>query len=88
MTSDADNEQITTKTTKIISKTTDEEIENTIQLANKNTQKIQESQPITSSTIQTPQIAYESSNERAKGWIMIFLLTLSVLLNIILILKR
>ncbi|MEK6828413.1 MAG: hypothetical protein AABX78_03615 [Nanoarchaeota archaeon] len=88
LTSDADNEQITTKTTKIISKTTDEEIENTIQLANKNTQKIQESQPITSSTIQTPQIAYESSNERAKGWIMIFLLTLSVLLNIILILKR
>ena len=76
---------ITTKAKKSI---TNEEVDNTIQLKTQNTKKIQESQPITSSTIQTPQIAYESSNERAKGWIMIFLLTLSVLLNIILILKR
>ncbi|MBS3114030.1 hypothetical protein J4448_02930 [Candidatus Woesearchaeota archaeon] len=88
LTNDADNKQTATKPAKTAPKTTDEEIENTIQLANKNTQKIQESKPITSSTIQTPQIVYESSNERVKGWIMIFLLTLSILLNIILIWKR
>ena len=83
--SDADNEQIATKTTP---KTADEEIENTIQLTDKNTQKIQESQPITTSAMQTPQIVYESSNEKAKDLIMISLLSLSILLNIILIWKR
>jgi len=88
ITKDVNNEQITAKATKTTAKTTDEEIENTIQLKNKNTQKIQESQPITANAIQTPQIVYESSNDKAKGLIMIFLLTLSILLNIILIWKR
>ena len=88
LTSNTDNEQITNKTTKIIPKTADGETENTIQLANKNSQKIQQSQPITANIIKAPQIAYESGNERAKGWIMMLLLALSVLLNIILIWKR
>ena len=47
--------------------------------------------PITTQAIQSsqnPETVYVSSNEKAKGWIMIFLLTLSVLLNIILIWKR
>lgn len=84
----AEKEQITAKTAKTIPKPADEEAENTIQLTNKNTQKIQQPQPITSNTIQAPQTVYESSGERAKTWIMIFLLTLSVLFNIILIWKR
>lgn len=84
--SDADAEPTAEKEAKIIPKPADEE-ENTIQLANKNTQKIQP-QPVTSSAIQAPQIVYESSGERAKTWIMIFLLTLSILFNIILIWKR
>jgi len=47
--------------------------------------------PITTQAIQSsrnPETVYVSSNEKAKGWIMIFLLTLSILLNIILIWKR
>ena len=84
----AEKEQITAKTAKTIPKPADEEAENTIQLTSKNTQKIQQPQPITSNTIQTPQTVYESSGERAKTWVMIFLLTLSVLFNIILIWKR
>lgn len=86
--SDAANKQAITKTAKTASKPADEEIENTIQSTNKNNQKTQELQPITSSAIQASQIVYESSGERAKTWIMIFLLTLSVLFNIILIWKR
>ena len=75
---------IKTKTKK---STANEETENIIQL-NKNNQKNQETQSITAYAAQEPQIIYESSGERAKQWIMIFLLTLSVLLNIILIWKR
>jgi len=85
--SDAEKEQIIIKTTKTAPKPADEEAENTIQLTNKNAQKTQQ-QPITSNTIQAPQIVYESSGERAKTWIMIFLLTLSILFNIILIWRR
>ena len=85
--SDADKEQTTTKTAKAAPKTSDEETENVIQLTNKNTPKTQQ-QPITSNTIQSSQVVYASSSERAKTWIMIFLLTLSILFNIILIWKR
>ena len=85
--SDADKEQTTTtKTAKAAPKPADEE-ENTIQLTSKNAQKTQQ-QTITSNAIQSPQIVYESSGERTKTWIMIFLLTLSILFNIILIWKR
>lgn len=63
-----------------------EETENTIHLtANNNKNKAVQS---TASVVQQPQIVYESSNEKVKGLIMIFLLTLSILLNIILIWKR
>ena len=63
-----------------------EETENTIQLtANNNKNKAVQS---TALVVQQPQIVYESSNEKIKGLIMIFLLTLSILLNIILIWKR
>ncbi|MBI2649782.1 hypothetical protein HYX04_00545 [Candidatus Woesearchaeota archaeon] len=85
--SNVEKEQITLKTAKTAAKPADEETENTIQLANKNTQKIQQ-QPMTANTAQAPEIAYESSNDKAKGLIMVFLLTLSILLNIILIWKR
>jgi len=64
-----------------------EESENTIQLKNKNNQKEQNLQ-LTASAVQQPQIVYSSSNEKAKGLIMAFLLALSILLNIILIWKR
>ncbi len=63
-----------------------EESDSTIQLtANTNKNKVAQS---TASVVQQPQIVYESSNEKVKGLIMIFLLTLSILLNIILIWKR
>ncbi len=88
LTSDVNNEPIQINTTKNATKPADEETENTIQLTNKNTQKIQQPQQITSNTIQSPQIVYESSGERAKTWVMISLLTLSILFNIILIWKR
>ena len=45
-------------------------------------------QKITSNEVQESKIVYESGNEKAKGLIMIFLLTLSILLNIVLIWKR
>ncbi len=69
------------------SPSTREETENTIQLNSKNIQKGQNSQ-LTASAVQEPRFVYESSNEKAKGLIMVFLLTLSILLNIILIWKR
>ena len=68
-----------------------EEFDNTIELKSQDNQKSQQVQSATGNTIQNPQnteTVYESSGERAKQWIMIFLLTLSVLLNIILIWKR
>lgn len=65
-----------------------EEFDNVIELKSQNNQKPKETQTITSDTIQNPEIVYESSSERARGWIMIFLLTLSILLNIVLIWKR
>ncbi len=64
-----------------------EETDNTIELKSKNIQKNQELQT-TAAVIQTPQNIYVSSNEKAKNLILIFLLTLSILLNIILIWKR
>jgi len=42
----------------------------------------------TAAVVNSQDVVYESSNEKAKGWIMIFLLTLSILLNIILIWRR
>lgn len=63
-----------------------EETDNFIQLtANTDKNKAVQS---TASAVQQPQIVYESGNEKVKGLIMIFLLALSVLLNIILIWKR
>lgn len=82
------NEEIKPKTiqkAKATNPTTNEEAENVIQLT-KNTQN-QELQS-TAAVIQAPQIVYESSNERIKDLIMIFLLALSILLNIILIWRR
>lgn len=67
-----------------------EEFDNVIELKAQNNNKAKETQAITSNTIQNTQngVVYESSNERARGWIMVFLLTLSILLNIVLIWKR
>lgn len=67
--------------------TISEETDNTIELKSKNNQKIQELQS-TAAIIQSPEHVYESSNEKVRNLIMIFLLTLSILLNIILIWKR
>lgn len=64
-----------------------EELDNIIELKSQNNQKIQEAS-ITANAIQNPELVYESSSGRAKGWIMVFLLTLSILLNIVLIWKR
>ena len=63
-----------------------EETDNMIQLNtnNKNNQKPQ----ITAYQVKQPDIIYKSSNEKAKSLIMIFLLTLSILLNIILLWRR
>ena len=97
-----DNEDLDIKSTEITNKQTEtktiqkpvtkkptiaEETDNTIELKSKNTQKNQELQT-TAAVIQTPQNVYVSSNEKAKNLILIFLLTLSILLNIILIWKR
>lgn len=69
-----------------------EEFDNTVELKSQNTEKkIQGQQAVTANVIQNPEnteIVYESSGERAKQWILIFLLTLSILLNIILIWRR
>lgn len=67
--------------------TVEEETSNIIQLTKTNNKKTEQS-PLTTYTTQKPETVYVSSNEKAKGLIMIFLLTLSVLLNIILIWKR
>ncbi len=64
-----------------------EETDNAIELKSKNNQKSQEVQT-TAAVIQAPQNVYISSNEKAKELILIFLLTLSILLNIILIWRR
>ena len=66
-----------------------EEFDNVIELNSQNNKK-SETQ-ITANTIknpENPELVYKSSSERAKGWIMVFLLTLSILLNIVLIWKR
>ena len=68
-----------------------EATENTIELKSQNINQNMQALPITTQAIrssQNPETVYVSSNEKAKGWIMIFLLTLSILLNIILIWKR
>ena len=75
---------IDTKSKKL---TKNEEVDNVIQLSNKNSQKNHELLP-TANLAQNSEIVYESSNEKAKSMIMIFLLTLSILLNIILIWRR
>ena len=79
---------ITTKPEKVTSKKPDtEEIDNVIQLAASSDKKSKQSQ-ITAHAIQQSPIVYESGNEKAKGLVMIFLLTLSILLNIVLIWRR
>jgi len=62
------------------------ETENIIKVIDKNTGKNQISP--TTHAIQNPETVYVSSNEKAKGLILIFILALSILLNIILIWKR
>ncbi len=84
-----DIEQIETKPSKKARATSPkiEESDNVILLAanaNKNIQKPKIKAP----EIQKPETVYESSTEKAKGLIMIFLLSLSVLLNIVLIWRR
>lgn len=64
--------------------TASEEAENIIQLKNNKNQQL----PLTANAIKNSSIAYESSNEKAKGLIVVSLLALSILLNIILIWKR
>lgn len=86
---DSDAEQIETKPVQKTKASSPriEEKDNVIQLAanvNKNIQKPQ----MKTSEIQKPEVVYESSNEKAKGLIMIFLLSLSILLNIVLIWRR
>ena len=79
---------IATKSEKAASKKPDaEEIDNVIQLAASNDKKSKQPQITAHATQQSP-IVYESSNEKAKGLVMIFILTLSILLNIVLIWKR
>jgi len=78
----------TAQTTKTINKKpSNEAAENTIELKSKNTQQKTALQP-TANSIKQPQIVYESSNEKAKNLILVFLLALSILLNIILIWRR
>jgi len=60
--------------------------ENIIQLKADKNQK--SGQLPTTEGVKIPRIAYESSNEKAKNWIMIFLLMLSIFINIVLIWRR
>lgn len=77
-----------TQTTKTINKELNNEAaENTIELKSKNARQKPVLQP-TANSIKQPQIVYESSNEKAKNLMLIFLLALSVLLNIVLIWRR
>lgn len=64
------------------------EPENIIYLKPEKTQKAAVHQVIKTPVLKNPQAAYESSNEKVKRWIMIFLLALSILLNAIFIWKR
>lgn len=67
-----------------------ENFDNVIELRSQSSQKAKETMA-TANIVKNPEkseIVYESSSEKAKGWIMIFLLTLSILLNIVLIWKR
>lgn len=64
----------------------DDETEHTIMLHEKNGQKGKNLKPITTAVQES--VVYESSNEKSKNLIVIFLLALSILLNIILIWKR
>lgn len=73
---------ITTKTKK---QAVNEETENIVQLTNRNQQKLN---TISTQAIQNPETVYVSNTEKVKNLILIFLLTLSILLNIILIWKR
>ena len=66
--------------------TENEEFDNVVQLKVQN-KKDEKLQP-TAAVVQKPQVVYESSNEKSKSLILIFLLALSILLNIILIWKR
>ncbi|MBI2557859.1 hypothetical protein HYW20_00910 [Candidatus Woesearchaeota archaeon] len=83
------NDQIETKTAQKTKTSTQksQQVDNVIQLTASNNRGNQKSQ-IKVSEIQKHMVAYESSSEKAKSLIMIFLLTLSVLLNIVLILRR
>lgn len=77
-------ENITVNNT-LTEKITNDKNYKTISGGNKN--KIIE-QKSAADAAQEPKIIYESSNEKSKGMILIFLLVLSVVLNIVLIWKR
>ena len=64
--------------------TASQEPENVIQLKNSS----KENQKLQAAIVQEPKIVYESSNEKVKSLILIFLLILSILFNIVLIWKR
>lgn len=76
-------ENITTNENKTEELMASEE-DSTIQLKDNNKGKNE----LTTAAIQEPKIVYESSSEKTKGLIIIFLLSLSILLNIILIWRR
>jgi len=76
LTTDSQNE-----TKKIIAS----EEDNVIQLKNNNDKK---EFGLTTNAVKKSEIAYESSNEKAKNMIVMSLLILSVLLNIVLIWRR
>ncbi len=85
--SETRNQSANKKIENIIQQTTikkliENEEENIIQLSKNTQNKIQ------SVAIVQPETVYESSNEKVKNLIIIFLLILSILLNIILIWKR
>lgn len=89
------NDEIETGQTKITNEAAPEtnakvnikaDTDNIIQLKNKDTNN--QKPQAASYAVKNPPLVYKSSNERAKELIMLFLLTLSILLNIILIWKR
>ncbi|MBI3027608.1 hypothetical protein HYY70_05850 [Candidatus Woesearchaeota archaeon] len=75
------------KTATKVAKPSGEEAENVVELRKENNKKNQRPQQTTANASKS-QVVYKSSSEKAKGMIMIFLLSISILLNIILIWKR
>ncbi|MEK6983080.1 MAG: hypothetical protein AABX33_00770 [Nanoarchaeota archaeon] len=62
--------------------------ENVVELKSKESKETKEINSMAVSAVKSPEIVYLSSSEKSKGLVMILLLTLSILLNIVLIWKR